>query len=253
VFAIALAAVLLIYAGIKAFALVRGPRLAGAPLALYLTIWPGVRLEPFLRRRPADPAAGRLITRGALVAAAGALGWLALARTAPHLPGVLVGWLGIAVLLTTFHLGLSDVVSGALRRRGYRVVRLFADPLASRSLREFWSSRWNVAFVEMNQIIFLPALRRVFGRGAYAATFVLSGLLHELAISLPVHSGFGLPTAYFSLHALATGAERRLRVRRWPAPLARVWTWSLLILPLPLLFHRPFRDALVLPLFGGSR
>jgi membrane bound O-acyltransferase family protein len=212
-----------------------------------------VRLEPFVQRGTADPTAGRLIGRGALVGTAGAVGWVALARAAPGWPPAVVGWLGIAVLLTTFHLGLSDVVSGALRQRGYRVARLFRDPLASRSQREFWSSRWNLAFVGMNQVVVLPWLRRRLGRRAYPAAFILSGLLHELSISLPVHRGFGLPTAYCGLHALATGAEGRLRVQRWPAALARLWTWSLLALPLPLLFHRPFRDALVLPLFGGGQ
>jgi alginate O-acetyltransferase complex protein AlgI len=163
-----------------------------------------------------------------------------------------VGWLGIAVILITFHLGLSDVVTGSLRWSGYPVRRLFADPLTSRSLGEFWTTRWNVAFVEMNQVVVVPFLRRFLGRYARAGAFVVSGLLHELAISLPVRAGFGLPTLYFAIHALATGLEPRLRVRRWPSLPARVWTWSLVLAPLPLLFHGPFRDALVLPLFGGS-
>jgi hypothetical protein len=85
-----------------------------------------------------------------------------------------------------------------------------------------------------------------------AGAFVVSGLLHELAISLPVRAGFGLPTLYFAIHALATSLEPRLRVRRWPSLPARAWTWLLVLAPLPLLFHRAFRDALVLPLFGGS-
>ena len=44
--------------------------------------------------------------------------------------------------------------------------------------------RWNHAFVQMNQVVFMPLLRRWFGRHAVAAAFLLSGLLHELAISL---------------------------------------------------------------------
>jgi alginate O-acetyltransferase complex protein AlgI len=247
--------VVALYAGIKVFALVRGPRLRPGPLALYLTIWPGVRLEPFVTTRPATPtkdAAERLVIRGALVAGTGVAGWVVLDHTASHLPPYLVGWLGLAVLLTTFHLGLSDVVSGALQKHGYPVRRLFKDPLASRSLREFWGSRWNLAFVEMNQVIVLPWLRPRLKRAAYPAAFVLSGVLHELAISLPVHSGFGLPTAYFCLHAVATAAERHLRVPRWPKALARLWTWTLLIAPLPLLFHQAFRDTLIVPLFEGG-
>jgi alginate O-acetyltransferase complex protein AlgI len=247
---IALIIVLVIYVVVKAVGVARGPLPPAGSLALYLVIWPGVRTDPFALRRDADRGAARLIGQGAAVAAAGSLGWWLLAATGDRLPPGLAGWLGVAVLLTTFHCGLSDVVSGGLRRAGYPVRRLFRDPLASRSLREFWSSRWNVAFVEMNQVVFLPWLRRHLGRAAHAAVFVLSGLLHELAISLPVRAGFGLPTAYFLLHAVATHVERRLGVARWPGWAGRLWTWALVVLPLPLLFHRAFRDAVVLPLFG---
>jgi alginate O-acetyltransferase complex protein AlgI len=123
----------------------------------------------------------------------------------------------------------------------------------SRSLREFWSSRWNAAFVEMNQVIIMPALRPRLGRSAASAAFVISGLMHEVAISLPVGQGFGIPTLYFTLHGAATVSEQRIGVHRWPAWLARLWTWALVLVPLPLLFHSAFRDALVLPLFGVKR
>jgi alginate O-acetyltransferase complex protein AlgI len=245
--------VIVIYVAAKVIGVRRGPLLAGGPLLLFLTVWPGVRTEPFATRRRPDPAARRLIGQGAAVAALGAAAWVGLLTTGQRLPPGLVGWLGVFVILLTFHCGLSDVVSGGLRQAGYPVRRLFRDPLASRSLREFWGSRWNIAFVEMNQVIVLPRLRPVLGRAAFPAAFLLSGLLHELAISLPVRTGWGLPTAYFALHALATSVERPLRVGRWPGWLARLWTWALVLVPLPLLFHRAFRDALILPLFGGAR
>jgi Membrane bound O-acyl transferase family len=244
--------VIVIYTGVKIIGVRRGPLLAGRPLLLFLTIWPGVRTEPFATRRRPDPAAGCLIGQGAAVAALGATAWAGLLTTGQRLPPGLAGWLGVFVILLTFHCGLSDVVSGGLRRAGYPVRRLFCDPLASRSLREFWGSRWNTAFVEMNRVIVLPWLRPRLGRTAYPAAFLLSGLLHELAISLPVRTGFGLPTAYFALHAVATSVEHPLRVARWPRWLARLWTWALVLVPLPLLFHRAFRDALVLPLFNAG-
>jgi alginate O-acetyltransferase complex protein AlgI len=73
-----------------------------------------------------------------------------------------------------------------------------------------------------------------------------------LAISVPVLAGFGGPMAYFALHALLTRIERHLRIAHWPAPLARLWTWVWVLAPLPLLFHTPFRDALVIPLFWSQ-
>ncbi|NUT33199.1 MAG: hypothetical protein HOV79_09005 [Hamadaea sp.] len=244
----ALLTVMTVYFAAKAVAVARGPAPHGVDLALFLTIWPGMRTGPFARRTaPADDR--RLIRRGALVGGCGIAAWITLSRL--PLTDEITGWLGVAVVLTTFHLGLADVITGGLRMRGHAVRRLFDDPLLSTTLRGFWSHRWNLAFVEMNQVVFLPWLRPVFGRHAIAAAFVLSGLLHELAISLPVGAGFGLPTLYFCLHAAAVSVETRLRVHRWPVTWARLWTWAWLIVPLPLLFHRAFRDALVLPLFGG--
>jgi alginate O-acetyltransferase complex protein AlgI len=178
----------------------------------------------------------------------GLAGGAALAAAAPYLDRDTVGWLGIAVVLTTIHLGFSDVLSGGLGRR-YPGPRLFADPVASRSLREFWSLRWNTAYVEMNRVIFAPFARRWFGRYANVALFALSGLLHETAISVPVMRGFGGPTTYFLLHAAAVHLEPRIGLVRWPRPLAGLWTWCWVLAPLPLLFHAPFRDALVVPLF----
>jgi alginate O-acetyltransferase complex protein AlgI len=247
---IAFLAVVAVYAAAKSVATLRGPHPSLGPLAVFLTIWPGMRTEPFAYRGRSDGAAWRLVVRGLVVGGLGMVAWVLLATA--DLPAGVRGWLGVFVILATVHLGLCDVLSGTLRFAGYPVCRLFVDPLASRTLREFWSLRWNTAFVEMNQVVFMPWLRAHLGRGAHVGAFVLSGLLHELAISLPVRAGFGLPTVYFALQAVATGVEHRLRVRQWPAPLGRLWTWTWLLLPLPLLFHRAFRDALVLPLFGGN-
>lgn len=246
VFVNEIAAVGVLYAVIKLAAFVTAARRpAGRALAAYLS-WPGVDPAPFTRpgHRPGQGWA----LRGALVMAAGFAAGVALAAIAPRLSRDAVGWLGIAVLLTTVHLGLSDVLSGWFGRR-YPVRRLFADPLASRSLREFWSLRWNTAYVEMNRFVFAPFARRWCGRHANTALFVLSGLLHEAAISLPVLRGFGGPTAYFLLHAAAVHLEPWIGLARRPRPVARLWTWCLVLAPLPLLFHAPFRDALVVPLF----
>jgi alginate O-acetyltransferase complex protein AlgI len=43
-------------------------------------------------------------------------------------------------------------------------------------------------------------LQRRLGRGpALLGSFLVSGLLHEVAISLPVRAGWGLPKLYFLL------------------------------------------------------
>lgn len=81
------------------------------------------------------------------------------------------------------------------------------------------------------------------GRGAsILLVFVFSGLLHDMAISLPVHAGYGLPTIYFVLHGLLVLVEEALARRGHPIRglFGRVWTFLWIFAPLPLLFHRPF-------------
>jgi hypothetical protein len=237
----------LLYLACKIALLCCAPRPPGARAWLFL-LWPGMDVRPFLQR-PVPQRGWPWLVPGLIGLTAGILGGLLLRWAAPGMQQCAVGWLGVAVILAAVHLGFADIASSALHRAGYPVRRLFRDPLLSRSLAEFWSRRWNLAYVELNKMLFLPLLRRQFGRGAVPAAFVLSGVFHELAISVPVNAGYGGPLAYFTLHALLTGAEPRLRIALWPAVAARLWTWVWVVAPLPLLFHTPFRNALVTPLF----
>ena len=130
---------------------------------------------------------------------------------------------------------------------------VFVAPHRSESLGEFWSRRWNLAFSEMtSSAVYRPLAARA-GRGvALAAAFLLSGLLHEMAISLPVRTGYGGPLAYFALHGALVAVERAAE-RRGVAvggAAGRVWTAAWLLLPLPLLFHQPFLAGVVWPLAG---
>jgi hypothetical protein len=102
--------------------------------------------------------------------------------------------------------------------------------------------------------IYRPLAGSLGRKAATAIAFVASGLLHELAISLPVLAGFGLPLSYFLLHGLLVLAERRLEqagraVSDW-GPWAHVWVLGWLALPLPILFHPPFLRGVVWPLIG---
>lgn len=238
-----------LYAAIKAAVLASGPRPHGSGLVAALA-WPGFDPRPF-RARESTTASTRQpwVRHGLAVMALGLAGWASLIWFAPYLSRTVTGWLGVAVILTTVHLGFSDVLTGTFRRAGFGVRRLFRDPLLSRSLAEFWGRRWNLAYVELNLTWLLPLLRPRLGRWATPAAFAFSGLFHELAISVPVGRGYGGPMAYFTLHAVLTYLEPRLGLARWPGLLARLWTWGWLLLPLPLLFHSAFRDALLVPLF----
>jgi hypothetical protein len=156
---------------------------------------------------------------------------------------------GLSLIL---HFGILNISTAFWRSCGVDVRELFQAPYRSKSLKEFWGKRWNIAFSEMTAIIaYRPLKRKVGIEKAMILSFLLSGLLHEIAISLPVMAGFGLPMLYFSIHALAMRLEghcsvvRKLLEKRW---LAHVWVISLLILPMPLLFHQRFIDEVLVPL-----
>ena len=92
------------------------------------------------------------------------------------------------------------------------------------------------------------------GRPRPVAAFLASGLLHELAISVPVLAGFGLPLLYFLLHGALVLVERGLESgaggRRRGACWAHVWVLGWLAVPVPILFHLPFLRGVVWPLIG---
>lgn len=198
---------------------------------LYFTLWPGMDPLPLERRDPEIGLPGQWFIQGWITMVAGGVALLAL-----PLLNVRSTWPVLACILCIVHLGYSDVLSALVRWAGFPVRRLFDNPLAATSLRDFWSRRWNRPFVEMNQVLFVPLLSRGLGRRqAIMGAFLISGGLHELAISLPPGRGWGGPLIYFGLQAWGMG---RL-------PQGRLWTWLWLLGPLPLLFHEPFRVATV--------
>ena len=241
---------------LKATVLLRYPRERVASfslvgLTLFFSLWPGMDPTPFRKRGLSDVRGWRLVAHGLVVMAGGLLASAVMVVSAPVLHDDLLGWLGIGALLTTIHFGYADVLTGALRINGWRVRGLFEDPLRSRSINEFWSRRWNLAFVEMDRILFLRPMRRWLGpRGALFGVYMVSGLLHEFALSYPAGRGWGGPLTYFLLQAVFVTVERwfsRGADRFASAP--RGWVWLCVLAPLPLLFHAAFRDTFVVALF----
>jgi hypothetical protein len=221
----------------------------------FAAAWPGMKPGPFCSPDVgARSGAGALLRRGAVHVLLGATlvllartAWLAthsrLLATALLLPG----------LSLCLHFGVCNLLAGAWRRRGVACEALFQAPLRSESLSEFWARRWNLAFSEMTATVAYRPLATRIGRGpALVAAFALSGLLHEMAISLPVRDCFGLPLAYFVGHGVLVLIERALASAGHPLTglTGRVWAFFWLVAPLPLLFHRPFLAFVVWPLIG---
>jgi hypothetical protein len=160
--------------------------------------------------------------------------------------------IGLSFML---HFGLLNMSTGILRHKGVNAHKLFNAPIRSASLTEFWGRRWNIAFSEMaSQLIYRP-LRDPLGKTtAVICAFLLSGLLHEVAISLPVKAGFGLPMLYFALQAVLMQVEQKLEKakmainkKRW---IGRCWAMFWLIVPAPLLFHPYFLKGVIWPIIG---
>jgi alginate O-acetyltransferase complex protein AlgI len=124
-------------------------------------------------------------------------------------------------------------------------------PLRSTSVSEFWARRWNAAFNDLAvRLVFRPVARRTTVFAATLIAFAMSGLIHELVISLPAGAGFGLPTAYFLVQGLGILAERssagkRLRLDSGVAG----WGFTMLIVAGPafFLFHPPFVRHVIHP------
>jgi alginate O-acetyltransferase complex protein AlgI len=230
----------------------------------FAVLWPGMRPAPF-----ADAGHGRqsgawtLVGRGCLLGFFGLvlafLAWLVWHHGRPPLSDeigiVLATVLLLPGLSLIVHFGLFNLLAGVWRLTGVDVRPLFRAPLAARSLENLWSRRWNLAFSEMMALgIYRPLSGRLGRKGATLVAFLVSGLLHEIAISLPVLAGFGLPLLYFMLHGALVLVERSLEragrsVSSW-GWWAHVWVLGWLVLPVPILFHRPFLRGVIWPLIG---
>ncbi len=111
------------------------------------------------------------------------------------------------------HFGALNILAGVWRYAGVRVSSLFRAPQLSCSLAEFWGKRWNLAFSEMTAIAVFRPMKQCLVKSRFGRTisivmaFGFSGLLHELAISVPVQSDYGWPLLYFVIHAIGVQLE----------------------------------------------
>jgi alginate O-acetyltransferase complex protein AlgI len=224
---------------------------AGRSLA-YLLAYPGMDARAFLdsRRRPLVPAPRAWVSALAKALAGAALVWLATPALPPWAP-LVRAWAGMIGLVLLLHFGTFHLLALFWRRAGIDARPIMDRPSRSRSLAEFWGERWNRGFHQLaTDLVFRPLTRRFGTRVALTATFLASGLVHDLIISLPAGGGFGLPTLYFLIQAAGvamqrSAAGRRLGLGRGAA--GWLMTAMCTLAPVPLLFHGPFVHRVVLP------
>jgi hypothetical protein len=220
----------------------------------YLFAWPGMDAAIFLDEGPSPnlshcrdsewiAATAKLVSGVALL--------FGVARTIPLQHEYVVGWIGMIGIVLILHFGVFHLLSCSWRSRGIQARPLMNRPLASTSLAEFWSRRWNSAFRDLTyRFLYRPSASRLGPRWGIAVGFLFSGAIHDLVISVPAHGGYGGPTVFFAIQGAAMMTERSEFGRHlglgsgWSG---RLFAISVLLAPAPLLFHRPFVLGIIVP------
>ncbi len=218
----------------------------------YLGAWPGLDAASFLNPHsaPSKPTPREWLFAGCKFVL-GVVLLFGIARRVPAEYPYLVGWVGMVGIVMMLHFGIFHLLSCAWRRAGVEARPLMDRPLMSVSLGEFWGRRWNTAFRDLtHRFLFRPLKSRLGARGAVFAGFAFSGVIHDVVISLPAGGGYGGPTVFFLLQGVGLLIERS-RVGR-SLGLGTGWrgwlfTWGMLLLPAPILFHEPFVTGIVVP------
>jgi hypothetical protein len=156
--------------------------------------------------------------------------------------------LGLILLL---HFGTFQIVALFWQSVGVKAERIMSEPLRSTSLGEFWGKRWNLGFRQLaHELIFRPLYRPLGADTAGFLVFGVSGVIHDLVISLPARAGYGLPTLYFLLQGAGVMVERsRFGKRLGLGHGVRGWYFMTLFLVAPVfwLFHPWFVMRVILP------
>lgn len=244
-----------IYSGCKWLTWRRTPTTA-LPVSMhvgYLLAWPGLDAVAFLqppRENIATPTVGEWMFAALKLLFGVGLVW-GLARLIPIDFPYLVGWIGLVGIVMLLHFGMFHLLSCHWRSRGVNAPPLMDWPIVSVSVSEFWSRRWNRAFRDLtHRFLFRPLTAKVGPRWGLAFGFLFSGLVHDAVISFPANGGFGGPTFFFLLQAAAMFIERSRMGRR--IGLGRglrghLFAAVVLIVPVGLLFHRPFVVRIIIP------
>jgi len=122
---------------------------------------------------------------------------------------------------------------------GRLVPAIHIRPWQATHLADFWGRRWNRLIGDwLHQVVFMR-LRRQPGTAMFA-TFLVSGIIHELLVSLPFmlvygENIWGLMTGYFLIQYLAMRIDRRFHLS---ASGQRMLLWFAVLAPVPLVLNR---------------
>ncbi|MEO1857927.1 MAG: MBOAT family protein [Rubritalea sp.] len=141
-----------------------------------------------------------------------------------------------------FHFGILRLLTAFWRMQGFPVRALFRNPFLSRGFGDFWGKRWNLAYSQMMaRAVKRPIQKKHGAKVATFSVFVISGLLHELAITVPVQAGYGLPTCFFIVQGILTTSEKRESLTN------ALFCGVSLIIGIHILFPAAFVEAVIIP------
>jgi alginate O-acetyltransferase complex protein AlgI len=208
--------------------------------------------DSFLDRdkHPIKPGAREWLWAAVKTAIGTVLLWV-VARRIPAEEPLLRGWIGLLGLVLLLHFGSFHLIANFWRAMGIAAEPIMSKPILSKTLSEFWGKRWNLGFRQLaHDVIFKPLYKHIGVVAAGLLVFVVSGLIHDLVISLPAGGGYGLPTGYFFLQGLGVTLERSSVGRglslQEGVP-AWIFMFAVTAAPAFWLFHPPFVQHVILP------
>ena len=212
---------------------------------IYLFGWVGMNPDPFLKAsaKKSRQWNSSLFIRGFRNLLIGVLLFFGVHHS-HNMPWLLQSWIICVGIIMVLHFGLFHLLAWFWQGVGYSIKPIMSNPLAAQKISEFWGGRWNIAFKHIvSPFLFMPLKRKLGPSLGVFCTFLFSGLIHELAISLPTGAGYGLPTIYFLIQAIGMHIER-LNLNWLPK---KVFTYIVIIGPAFILFHPPFMKEIIIP------
>jgi hypothetical protein len=215
---------------------------------LYLVGWVGMDPTPFKYRNQEHVSGNLNLLFGGLANCAIGLLFFLSAEQLPSSLWLLQGWLICIGIIMILHFGSFRILAWFWRRCGFDVEPIMKFPMSAKTVSEFWGGRWNLAFNQLvYPFVFKPLSKRLGPVYGVLITFLISGLIHEIVISLPSRGGWGFPTLYFVLQGFTMLFEKS-RVFKGMRPIPRrILSWLVIVTPAFFLFHPPFMKSVIIP------
>ena len=170
---------------------------------------------------------------------------------------LLKGWVGMIGVIFILHFGSFQLLAVGWQAAGINATPLMQSPASSKSVAEFWGRRWNSAFNQLaHHLLFRSLYRRVGISAATMIVFGVSGVVHDLVISVPARGRIRIKSRrHYSFYRGAgllfersmTGRNLGL-TRGWPG---RIYTIVITAGPAFGLFHPIFIRKVILPMLDA--